>query len=210
MRDKHQDIEEPCEFNGSCTVLKSNGSCERVVDFTRGCHDALRQCHNRFSRARDSWILDADIKGAFDNISHSSILTAIGTIPSRELIKQWLKAGYVESEVFYPTVKGTPQGGICSPLLANIALTGLEELLSQYQKSKPAPFFDKSRGKVRNRTRKSNAYGYIRYADDILVTATTKEEIENIVPVIQQWLAERGLELSSEKTAIRPDISMMV
>ncbi|BAY59174.1 RNA-directed DNA polymerase (plasmid) [Leptolyngbya boryana NIES-2135] len=169
----------------------------------RGCHDALRQCHSRFSRARDSWILDADIQGAFDHISHSSILNAIGTIPGRELIKQWLKAGYVESEIFYPTIKGTPQGGICSPLLANIALTGLEDLLSQYQKSKPAPFFDKGRGKVRNRTRKSNAYGYIRYADDMLVTATTRKDIEKIVPVIQQWLAERGLELNPEKTTIR-------
>lgn len=169
----------------------------------RSCHDALTQCHNRLCQGRDSWILDADIKSAFDNISHETILKAIGTIPGRELIEQWLKAGYVESEIFYPTVKGTPQGGICSPLLANIALTGLEELLSQYQKSKPAPFFDKSRGRMRNRNRKSNAYGYIRYADDILITATTRTEIEAIIPVIQQWLGERGLELNREKTTIR-------
>lgn len=169
----------------------------------RSCHDALTQCHNRLCQGRDSWILDADIKSAFDNISHETILKAIGTIPGRELIEQWLKAGYVESEIFYPTVKGTPQGGICSPLLANIALTGLEELLSQYQKSKPAPFFDKGRGRMRNRNRKSNAYGYIRYADDILITATTRTEIEAIIPVIQQWLGERGLELNREKTTIR-------
>jgi RNA-directed DNA polymerase len=119
------------------------------------------------------------------------------------LVKQWLKAGYVETEIFYPTFKGTPQGGICSTLLANIALNGLEDLLSQYQKSKPAPFFDRERGKVRNRSRKSNAYGYIRYADDFLITATNKEDIEAIVPVIQQWLEERGLELNPEKTNIR-------
>jgi RNA-directed DNA polymerase len=67
--------------------------------------------------------------GSFDNISHGHLLRAIGPVPGRELIKQWLKAGYVEEEVFHATERGTPQGGVVSPLLANIALHGMEEAL---------------------------------------------------------------------------------
>jgi RNA-directed DNA polymerase len=74
-------------------------------------------------------VLDADIKGAFDNISHDYLLKVIGPVPGKELIKQWLKAGYVEQEVFYATERGTPQGGVASPLLANIALHGMEEAI---------------------------------------------------------------------------------
>jgi RNA-directed DNA polymerase len=88
------------------------------------------------SNGGHAWVLDADIKGAFDNISHDFILKAIGEIPGKELIKQWLKAGYVESEILHPTESGTPQGGIISPLLANIALEGLEYVLSQHIKAK--------------------------------------------------------------------------
>jgi retron-type reverse transcriptase len=66
-------------------------------------------------QANDRWILDADIKGGFDNISHEYLLDTIGKIPGRELIKQWLKAGYVEAEMFHETESGTPQGGIISP-----------------------------------------------------------------------------------------------
>ncbi len=97
----------------------------------RSCHDAIKQCRGRLRKGTDTWILDADIKGAFDNISHQYILDAIGYIPGRELIKQWLRAGYIEAEMFHSTEKGTPQGGNISPLLANIALDGMEELLSQ-------------------------------------------------------------------------------
>ena len=74
------------------------------------------------------WIVDADIKGAFDNISHEQLLTTIRRVPGIELIKQWLKAGYVDKGVFHETEAGTPQGGVISPLLANIALHGMEEL----------------------------------------------------------------------------------
>jgi len=70
-------------------------------------------------KTKRRWILDADIKGAFDNIRHEYLLNAIGEIPGKELIKQWLKAGYVEAEIFHDPESGTPQGGIISPLLAN-------------------------------------------------------------------------------------------
>ncbi len=96
----------------------------------RDCHDAIEKifvlaCPNKTKK----WVLDADIKGAFDHISHNYLQEAIGPVPGRELIKQWLKAGYVEQEMFYPTERGTPQGGVISPLLANIALHGMEEAI---------------------------------------------------------------------------------
>ncbi len=144
----------------------------------RSTHDAIDQCWLRLNRrAKDRWVLDADIKGAFDNISHDFILKAIGKVPGRELIKQWLKAGYVENDVFHATTSGTPQGGIISPLLANIALNGLEQLCH---------------GK----------FGFIRYADDFVVTAQREEDLEKFKPVIEDWLKQRGLILNETKTKI--------
>lgn len=168
----------------------------------RSCQDAIEQCHSRLRKGADVWILDADIKGAFDNISHEYILNTIGNIPGRELIKQWLKAGYVEAQIFHPTDSGTAQGGIISPLLANIALNGIEELLSQFKKVKEYQYFNKKKGKQCICHVKSDKYGFIRYADDFLITATQKEDIEAIKPIIQDWLKHRGLELNSDKTKI--------
>lgn len=168
----------------------------------RSCHDALEQCHLRLQKGRDTWVLDADIKGAFDNISHDYILQAIGQIPGRELIKQWLKAGYVEAEVFHETNSGTPQGGIVSPLLANIALNGMEGLLASYKKVKAYQYIPKGRNKTRTVEKSSDRYGLIRYADDFIITAETKEDISAIVPILTEWLAHRGLELNQDKTNI--------
>jgi RNA-directed DNA polymerase len=96
----------------------------------RSGHDAIEKI---FGLARPNktkkWVLDADIRGAFDHISHEYLLKAIGPVPGKELIKQWLKAGYVEKEAFHATEQGTPQGGVASPLLANIALHGMEEAI---------------------------------------------------------------------------------
>jgi len=171
----------------------------------RSCHDAIQQCHLRLSKGKDTWVLDADIKGAFDNINHEFILKTIGQIPGRELIKQWLKAGYVEAEIFHKTDRGTPQGGTISPLLANIALDGMEKVLSQYTKTKTYKSQHKNgkyKGQVRTSKVKSAKYGFIRYADDFVVTAQTKEDIEAIIPVLEEWLSERGLELNKDKTKI--------
>jgi len=74
-------------------------------------------------------VIDADIKGCFDNISHDFLMMTIGNFPARKLIHQWLKAGYMEKEEYFHTESGTPQGNIISPLLANIALHGMEEAL---------------------------------------------------------------------------------
>ncbi|MFZ1026662.1 MAG: group II intron reverse transcriptase/maturase [Limnoraphis robusta] len=158
----------------------------------RSCHDAIEHSWVRLNKqGNDRWVLDADIKGAFDNISHEFTLKAIGEIPGRELIKQWLKAGYVESEIFHETESGTPQGGIISPLLANIALDGIEQFLSQ---------FKKRQGK--NKSPRAPKYGFVRYADDFIITAETLIDIEEIIPSVKELLKTRGLELNEDKTNI--------
>ncbi len=164
----------------------------------RSCHDALYQTYIRTKKGADEWILEADISGAFDSICHEFLLNKIGQIPGRELIKQWLKAGYVEQEIFHATASGTPQGGTISPLLANIALDGLETLLMQ--QIKYLCYTNKTGYSYK---KKATRYGYVRYADDLLITATSKEELEAIKPVVENWLKERGLELNQEKTQIR-------
>jgi RNA-directed DNA polymerase len=144
----------------------------------RSCHDAIKHVWMRLNASHDDrWVLDADIKGAFDNISHDYILHALGPVPGRELIKQWLNAGYVEAEIFHATKSGVPQGGIISPLISNIALDGMQQLL---------------KGKT----------GLIRYADDFVATAPTRGQIEAIVPILETWLKERGLVMHAEKTRI--------
>jgi RNA-directed DNA polymerase len=154
----------------------------------RSCQDAI--CHVADitrSDGRKKWVVDADIKGAFDNIAHDYVLTAIGEPPGRELIKQWLKAGYVEHGTFHPTEAGTPQGGVISPLLANIALHGMEEALGI--KYNP-----------RDHSRKARAL--VRYADDFVVFCESKDDAEQVITTLNEWLATRGLKLSDEKTRI--------
>lgn len=168
----------------------------------RSVHDAIEHSHIRLRGGHDTWILEGDIKGCFDNINHDYLLKTIGNIPGKELIKQWLKAGYVEAKMFYDTESGTPQGGIISPLLANVALDGLEEVLSRFKKIHIETWFDKTRGKTRQQKRKYPMYGFIRYADDFIITAETKQDIEEIVPTVKEWLGERGLMLNEEKTNI--------
>lgn len=163
----------------------------------RSTQDAIEQVFNRLSGGKDKWILDADIKGAFDNISHEYLLKTIGLVPGRELIKQWLKAGYVEMGQVYSTSSGTPQGGTASPLLANIALHGMEEFLSQFiVKTKYHHVTGKKSTRIRSR------YGFIRYCDDFVITARKKEDIDYIKPYIQGWLHHRGLQLNQDKTKI--------
>lgn len=155
----------------------------------RSCHDAERQCFLRLSHGKDSWVLDADIKGFFDNIAHESILKMIDSHPKKELIKGWLKVGFIDSGVHNPTDTGTPQGGVISPLLANIGLHGLEELIKSVKLPK-------------TKWGRRPQLGFIRYADDFVVTAKDKQNLEDVLILIKQWLKERGLEISDEKTRI--------
>jgi RNA-directed DNA polymerase len=154
----------------------------------RSCHDAIEKIYllARPNKTK-KWVLDADIRGAFDNISHDHLLRAIGPVPGKELIKQWLKAGYVEQEVFHATERGTPQGGVASPLLANIALHGMEEAIGvKYN----------CRGELIGKR------AVVRYADDFVCFCETREDAEQVQSILTDWLKERGLTLSEEKTRI--------
>ena len=141
-----------------------------------------------------SWFLDADITGCFDNISHDSLLQRIPKFAS--IIRLWLKSGYLEYDKYHNTDAGTPQGGVISPLLANIALDGLERLFGCFN----------SRGnysKPRDKGSLNKRISLIRYADDFVVSAPDKERIEQyILPKISLFLKERGLSLNLEKPRI--------
>ena len=171
----------------------------------RGCHDAVEKIY-QFARPHKSkkWVVDADIKGAFDNISHEHLLQVIGKFPARELIRQWLKAGYVEGEVFHPTDAGTPQGGVVSPLLANIALHGIENALTEYMTHPLTGKQHVSFSGVKYDSRGANCgrRAVVRYADDFVVFCESKEDAEKSVRLLTEWLKERGLELSPDKTRI--------
>lgn len=155
----------------------------------RSCHDAIGRIFLRVrSTSKDRWVLDADIKGFFDNIAHESILKQLGNFPRRDLIKGWLKAGFIFEGKFNPTETGTPQGGVISPLLANIGLHGMETFIKMMKPNK--------------HPKVQSDLGVVRYADDFIVTYRDKETLEVIQARIKQWLSERGLELSAEKTKI--------
>jgi RNA-directed DNA polymerase len=150
----------------------------------RSCADAIGQCFITLAKkASPEWILEGDIKSCFDEISHTWLLEHIPM--DRRILGQWLQAGFLEEGRLFPTTAGTPQGGIASPLLANLTLDGLEASI---------------RGAIQPRRDKVN---FIRYADDFIVTAARPEILhEQVKPVIIRFLAERGLRLSEEKTLV--------
>jgi RNA-directed DNA polymerase len=157
--------------------------------------DAIVALHAMLAPAGASeWALDADISGCFDNIGHAPLLARLPTFTTT--IRRWLKAGTVELGTWTPTAAGTPQGGIASPLLANIALDGMERLFGA----------EDARGRpVRPSLRRglNRGIGLVRYADDLVVTAPTREVLETyVVPTLTRFLGERGLRLSEAKTRI--------
>jgi len=149
----------------------------------RGCADAIAQGFNALSKPNSAtWILEGDIKGCFDNISFQWMLDNIPM--DKEILTKWLNAGYVENKIRYPSRKGTPQGGIISPTLANMTLDGLEQIVKE-----AAP--------------RRSRINFVRYADDFIVTGKSKQILETKVkPAIEAFLLERGLQLSPEKTHI--------
>lgn len=151
--------------------------------YFRACRDAIAQCFCSLAKSYSPrWILDADIKACFDWIDHGWLMENIPI--DKRMLKQWLKCGYLQDRKLFPTKSGTPQGGIISPTLANMTLDGLEKAVKD---SCP-------------RRRKVN---FIRYADDFIVTADSRELLENnIIPAINDFLKPRGLMLSPEKTGI--------
>lgn len=155
----------------------------------RSTADAREQVYNVLrSKNSSKWILEADIKGCFDNISHKWMLENIPM--DKGILKKWLKSGYIDKNTFYQIEQGTPQGGIASPSLANMVLDGLElELSEKFSRTKK----EKTKNKVY----------LVRYADDFVITGDSKELLEEQVkPLVESFLKQRGLSLSEEKTKV--------
>lgn len=155
----------------------------------RSCADALNRCWQVLAtRNSAQWVMEGDIKACFDRIDHDWLLAHVPV--DREIVRKWLKSGYMEKSALHNTEEGTPQGGIISPVLANLALDGLEQLLCKHYAHNAA-------------ARHRNKVHLVRYADDFVITGTSKELLENDVkPLVSAFLTERGLELSEEKTLV--------
>ena len=158
----------------------------------RGCHDAIVAIHTTASRqdAKRLWALDADLEAAFDRLSHDHILASLGTFPARGLVHRWLKAGVIEDGRFAPTGEGTPQGGVISPCLMNVALHGMEEAAGvRYWEG----------GTLRA---VPGTPVLVRYADDVLALCHTREQAERVKQRLARWLEPRGLAFNEAKTRI--------
>jgi RNA-directed DNA polymerase len=153
----------------------------------RRCADAIEQCHNVLSNKHSAcWILEGDIKACFDSIDHGWLMKNIPM--DKVILSKWLKAGFLENEVWFATREGTPQGGIISPVLANWALDGLQPLLEE---------------RFRISSRRNPKVHLVRYADDFIITGLSRVLLEyEVKPLVEHFLKERGLELSHEKTRI--------
>ena len=160
----------------------------------RGCHDAIEAIFHvaRGPNPSRQWCLDADLAKAFDRIEHSRLLSHLGMFPARKQIEQWLKAGVIEEGRFSPTEEGTPQGGVISPVLLNVALHGMEQAAGvRYQIN----------GTYAGDT-VSGSPVLIRYADDLVALCTSKVQAEQVKAGLAQWLAPRGLAFNEDKTRI--------
>jgi len=161
----------------------------------RSAHDAVSRIMLNIRTGRWNWVFEGDFESCFDTLSHDFILNEIKYFPAYDLVEKFLKAGYVDNHIFHNTVDGTPQGGILSPLLANIALSGLEKVLSIFHREKV-----RKNGFVFYST--SGNYRVVRYADDFLIFAKKKSDVIALYDILIPYLKERGLNLSEEKTKI--------
>ena len=163
-------------------IPKKNGK-KRPLSIPTMTDRAIQAGFNALSKPNSAtWILEADITGCFDNISQQWLMDNIPM--DKTILRLWLKAGYVENGITYPSRKGTPQGGIISPTLANMTLDGLEDA-------------------VRSAVPRRNRVNFIRYADDFIITGKSKSLLEEKVkPAVMEFLGERGLSLSKEKTKL--------
>lgn len=157
----------------------------------RSTADAIDALHIMFSHQPNppQWVLEGDIKGCFDNISHEWLVDNVQI--DKQILKKWLKCGAVFNKLLSPTTAGTPQGGIISPTLANATLDGMEKMLLK-----------KYRERYVNGKRYRPKVHLVRYADDFVVSADTRELLEQVKEDLKHFLAIRGLELSEEKTLI--------
>jgi RNA-directed DNA polymerase len=160
----------------------------------RGCHDAIEVifktlCGNRSQRR---WILDADLAGAFDRIDHDHLLDSLGTFPARGMVRAWLKAGVIESGQFTPTEEGTPQGGVISPVLLNVALHGMEHAAGVRYRPSARSGAETVKG----------CPVLVRYADDYVAMCHSREQAEQVKSDLAAWLEPRGLRFNEDKTRV--------
>lgn len=157
----------------------------------RSCHDAIEAIYLSIKQ-KAKYVLDADIAKCFDCINHKALLSKINTYPTlKRQLKGWLKAGYCVQGELFPTNEGTPQGGVISPLLANIALHGMEERVKQYAETLKGK-------KEKNR----KALNLIRYADDFVIVHEDLNVVKKCQEIIAEWLRDMGLELKPSKTKL--------
>ena len=160
----------------------------------RSCHDAIEAIYSAI-HLKPKFVLDADIAKCFDKIDHDKLLQKINTFPTlRKQIKAWLKAGAIDENNYEDTDYGTPQGGVISPLLANIALHGMEEEVKKYAETIKI----KGIGKINKR----RSIALIRYADDFVILHEYLDVIKDTKIIIENWLKDIGLELNQKKTKI--------
>ena len=161
----------------------------------RSTHDALERIFYNIRSCKWAYVFEGDFKACFDTLDHKFILNQLDGFPYIEPVEKFLKAGYIEDDTFYPTERGTPQGGLLSPLLANIALTGLDDYLGIY--------YTKRNHQTEYESFVTHGnYRPVRYADDFVISAQSKEEIEEVYTILEPYLEERGLILAEDKTKI--------
>lgn len=158
----------------------------------RSGQDAIVNLFTKLSsRSTRKWIFEGDFKGCFDNLNHKYILNCLEDFPAKYAIQKWLKSGFVDNDSFHDTDSGTMQGDIVSPLLANIALHGMEEELGV------SYYMDRENHKL---ARKS--VGVVKYADDFVIVCKTKEEATSMYEKLEPYLNKRGLTLAENKTQV--------
>jgi RNA-directed DNA polymerase len=160
----------------------------------RGCQDAMQAIFvtARGATCKRQWVLDADLAAAFDQIDHFRLLDQLGTFPARGMISAWLTAGVMDQGRFAPTERGSPQGGVISPVLMNVALHGMEEAAGvRYIPTG-----------TNAGTARPGSPVLIRYADDLLALCHSREQAEQVKARLAAWLAPRGLVFNEDKTAI--------
>ncbi len=157
----------------------------------RSCQDAIEAIFNAI-RQKPKYVLDADIAKCFDRIDHETLLNKLNTFPTiRRQVRAWLKAGVMDGKQLFPTSEGTPQGGVISPLLANIALHGMENRIKQIAIELPG-----------EKQKNCHALSLIRYADDFVILHEDLTVVQRCKEIISEWLKDMGLELKPSKTRI--------
>ena len=160
----------------------------------RGCHDAIAAIYATLKGKNPQrvWVLDADLTAAFDRMDHDHLLASLGTFPARDRVGGWLRAGVVDQGRFAPTEQGTPQGGVISPALFNVALHEMEKAAGvRYQQT------GRNAGRVQ-----AGSPTLVRYADDFVVMCDSRAQAEQVKARLAAWLAPRGLAFNEDKTRI--------